>query len=76
LIEIVGWIGSICFILAYGLVAQGKLDGKGKTFNWINLVGALLYTFYAIRKSAWPVVGLETCWGLIAIRALWNAYGH
>lgn len=76
LIEMIGWIADVFFLLAYFLVSQGKVDGKGKPYNYLNLGGAVLFGIYAVIKSATPILVLECFWGTIALIALYKAYRH
>jgi hypothetical protein len=73
LIEAIGWMADVLFLLAYFFVSTKKLSGDGKIFNVMNLAGAVLYSSYAILKSAPPVLILEVFWGAIAVRAIYKS---
>lgn len=72
--ELIGWMANACFVTGYILVSQGKIDGAGKLFNYLNLGGAILFGTYAFIVKAYPVLALEIFWGTIAIVALRKVY--
>lgn len=76
LIEMIGWTGDVLFVLSYLLVSQGKVKATGKSYNFMNLGGAVLFGIYATLKSAVPILILECFWGSIALVALYKAYRH
>jgi len=69
-IEVIGIIADVLFVLAYFLVSRGKVDGKGFSYNAMNLVGAILMGIHAFSKGTMPVLILEGFWGGIALIAL------
>ena len=71
-LELIGWTASILFMVAYYLVSSKKLDGAGKPYNLMNLTGAFIYGFYAIKKDVMPLLVLEIFWGSIAVVALYK----
>jgi len=38
-IEYIGFLGTACFLISYGLVQVGKMDGNGLRFTAINALG-------------------------------------
>ena len=73
-LELIGWTASALFMVAYYLVSSKKLDGAGKPYNLMNLTGAFIYGFYAIKKDAMPLLVLEIFWGLIVVVALYRIF--
>ncbi len=69
-IHVIGGIGTILVLGAYFLVSSGRVASASTTFQGLNLVGALLLTFYAIDLAAWASVALNAVWGLIAVVAV------
>jgi len=69
-IELLGYSGSVLYILAFFLVSQGFVLGEGLIFNLMNLAGAIIYLFYARIKKVLPIFILEIFWGGVAIFAL------
>ncbi|MCB9771884.1 MAG: hypothetical protein H6754_04985 [Candidatus Omnitrophica bacterium] len=65
-----GWIGTTLFLIAYYLVSNKKIDATGKSFQLINLAGALCLGINVFHQKAWAALGLEVAWATIAILAL------
>jgi hypothetical protein len=69
-----GWIASALFLFSYYLASSGKVSGSGKTFNFMNLAGAVFLCVHAYLKDTMPVLIMEFCWGAIAIIAIYKIY--
>lgn len=58
MIELIGWLGSICFALcaapeAYNAWIRGNAGTVSRVFLWIWLTGELLTTIYIPNKHGW-----------------------
>ena len=69
-IEIVGIIGAIGILLAYGLNSQQMIRSDSRAFVLLNLTGALLLILYSVRKEAWANMFINVVWVSIAVVAL------
>ena len=49
LIEAAGWIGAALILGSYILVSTGRLEGRSRAFQWMNIVGA---AGFAINSGA------------------------
>ncbi len=68
--EVIGWIGSICIVLAYVLVSFNIIDGGGITYQLLNLAGAAgILVIVTIKKVTQSIV-LNVFWAVIALVAL------
>lgn len=72
LIGVAGWIGSFFLIVAYILVSFKKLDGNSKSYQIMNLLGAVGVGLSVYHKEAWSALTVNVFWGLVAIVALIN----
>ena len=70
LIEIVGWIGSIEILLAYGLNSYQKIRSDSLTFSLLNLTGGLFLMIYTLYKEAFANTFVNLVWVVIALIAL------
>jgi len=68
--EILGWMGTVTFLLAYYGISTGKLKADGELYQWMNLGGAIAVSFSVFVKKAWPAFALEIVWGAIALVTL------
>lgn len=69
-INILGWIGSIAVVAAYGLNSYQKIKSDSITFQLLNLIGAILLIINSIYKQAYPFTFINSVWSVIAIVAI------
>jgi hypothetical protein len=75
LIEIIGWIGSIEVLIAYGLNSYQRLRSDSLAFYLLNLTGGLFLVVYTIYKGAFASAFVNVVWvgiALIALAKLWQ----
>ena len=70
LIQTLGWIGTLLIVSAYYLVSSKKLTGNNRTYQAMNLFGAIGVGIHVFYQEAWPAVALQSIWGIIAILSL------
>jgi hypothetical protein len=70
LVEIIGWIGSIEILLAYGLNSYQKIRSDSLAFSLLNLTGGLFLMLYTIYKDAFANTFVNLVWVIIALIAL------
>jgi hypothetical protein len=75
-VEIIGWIGSIAILLAYGLNSYQKIKSDALAFPLLNLGGGLLLIVYTVYKDALANTFVNLVWVIIAIIALGKYYHH
>ena len=75
-IEIVGVVGAIGILLAYGLNSQQKIRSDSRAFVLLNFTGALLLILYSVWKEAWANMFINIVWVTIAIFAFIRIVRH
>ena len=70
--QILGWAGTLLVVLGYFLVSTKRVEGSSKTYQIINLFGAIGVGANVIYQHAWPSVALQIIWAIIAIVSLIN----
>lgn len=70
LIDILGWIGSVEVIAAYGLNSYQKIKSDSLIFQLLNLTGAIFLIINSIYKEAYPFTFINTVWSIIAMVAI------
>jgi len=70
IISVVGWTGAFLILIAYYLISNERVDNRSRSYQWMNLFGAIGVAVNAYANSAWPAFGLEIVWALIAVKAL------
>ncbi|MCC6499455.1 MAG: hypothetical protein IT313_04215 [Anaerolineales bacterium] len=74
LIQILGWTGSILFLLAYALVSLKKIEGDSLAYQGMNIIGGVFLVIYTFTLEAYATTGLNAVWvaiGLIALGRKW-----
>jgi lipid-A-disaccharide synthase-like uncharacterized protein len=70
IIDIIGWIGSIEILVAYGLNSYQKIRSDSPLFYFLNLTGGVLLTVYTIYKGAFASTFINVVWVIIAAIAI------
>jgi hypothetical protein len=69
-VEIIGWVGSIAILLAYGLNSYQKIKSNSLTFLLLNLSGGVFLIAYSLYKDAYANIFINLVWVVIAVLAL------
>lgn len=67
--RIAGWAGVSLIVLAYFLNSHKLLD-RGRSYQYINIAGAVLYGIDLFVRETWEGVSLEVVWIAIGVSAL------
>lgn len=67
--NIMGWIGMILVLVAYGLLSMKKID-TGKVYQILNLFAAIFMAIGIFPTKAWFSFILQVIWGIIALHSL------
>lgn len=70
LLESFGYFGAALLIGAYALLSFDILASNSIGYQTMNLVAALVYGIYAVKRKAYPVLVVQLFWGAIGIVAL------
>jgi hypothetical protein len=70
IIEILGWIGSIMILAAYGLNSYQKIQSDSWTFLLLNSIGGIFLIVYTVHKEAYANTFINIAWVVIAVPAL------
>ncbi|NBO17820.1 MAG: hypothetical protein EBV03_01070 [Proteobacteria bacterium] len=72
MVEVVGWVGAALVLGAYGMLSARKLTGDSYAYHYANIVGAALFIFYAIMKTAWATLFVNATWMCIGLFAIYS----
>ncbi len=70
LIDILGWTGSILYLLAYALVSAKKTEGDSVLYQGINIFAGSLLVIYTVALGAYATTGLNAVWVAIGFLTL------
>jgi hypothetical protein len=74
IIDILGWTGSVLYLLAYTLVSLKKTEGDSLLYQGINIIAGTLLVVYTLSLGAFATTGLNAVWvaiGLFTIGRKW-----
>ena len=72
LIEAAGWIGAALILGSYILVSTGRLAGRSRTFQWMNVGGAAGFVVNSGWHGAIPSTVLNVIWLGVGLATLWT----
>ena len=72
LIEAVGWAGALLILAAYILLSTGKLGGRSRAYQWMNVAGAAGFVVNSGWNGALPSAVLNIVWMGIGFLTLWQ----
>lgn len=69
-INILGWTGSILYLLAYALVSVKQTESDSLLYQGMNIVAGILLVIYTLTLSAYASTGLNAAWIAIGLVTL------
>ncbi len=70
LVDLLGWLGAACVLVAYGLVSSGRVGGRAPLYQVPNAIGSVLLTVNTYYYHAYPSSFVNVLWLGIAVYAL------
>ena len=70
LADILGWVGSVEILAAFGLNSFQKVKSDSVTFQLLNLSGATFLIINSIVHQAYPFTFINSVWAVISLTAL------
>ena len=70
LINILGWTGSLRYLLAYALVSMKRAEGDSILYQGMNIVAGGLLVIYTLCLGAYATTGLNAVWVAIGFFTL------
>ncbi len=72
LLESIGWTGAVVILAAYVMLSLGRLDGRSRGYQWMNVVGAICFIVNSGYNGAIPSATLNIVWAGIGLYTLWR----
>ncbi len=69
-INILGWTGSVLYLLAYALVSMKKTEGDSSLYQGINIMAGVMLVIYTLSLGAYATTGLNVVWVAIGLFTL------
>jgi len=74
LIDLLGWIGTALYLIAYFLVSLKKVEGDSLFYQGMNIIAGVLLVINTFYWRAYPSLGLNAAWigiGLLTLGRKW-----
>lgn len=72
--SLLGWLGSILVLGAYGLNSAKYIEATSIAYQLMNLLGAALLGINVFHQDAWPSFAVNVVWGIIALYSLFSLF--
>jgi hypothetical protein len=73
-IDVLGWVGTVLYLIAYALVSVKKVEGDSLFYQGMNIVAGILLVINTLYWRAYPSLGLNVAWIGIALFTLGRKY--
>jgi hypothetical protein len=70
IIDILGWAGTILYLIAYGLISVKKAEGDSWLYQGLNIFAGIFLIINTLYLRAYPSAGLNIAWVGIALLTL------
>jgi len=70
LVDVIGWVGAVMLLAAYGAVSSGKLAGTSFRYQILNAAASAFLIVNAIYYRAFPSAFVNLVWIGIAVAAI------
>ena len=68
--DLLGWVGTILYLIAYYLVSIKKVEGDSFSYQSMNIVAGVLLVINTFYWRAYPSLGLNAAWIAIGLFTL------
>lgn len=70
IIDVIGWTGTVLYLIAYGLVSMKKVEADSWAYQGMNFVAGAMLIVNTLYLQAYPSVGLNVAWVGSAVATL------
>jgi hypothetical protein len=78
-IDMLGWIGTVLYLIAYFMVSIKKVEGDSLSYQAMNIIAGILLVINTFYWRAYPSLGLNVAWigiGLLTVGRKYRAGKH
>jgi hypothetical protein len=72
IIDILGWIGSGMYLLAFALNSAKKVKSDSYAYQGMNIFAGVVMTYYTFVHEAYSATALNSIWAIIGVVTLMN----
>ena len=70
IINILGWTGSVMYLIAYTLVSLKKTEGDSVLYQSMNVIAGIFLVIYTFTLEAYATMALNGIWAIIGLITL------
>lgn len=74
LIDVMGWTGTVLYLVAYTLISLKKVEGDSNLYQGLNILAGVLLITNTFYWRAFPSAALNLAWIGIAVFTLGRKY--
>jgi hypothetical protein len=74
IIDVIGWLGSVLVLAAYGLTSFQKLKPESLAYTLLNFSGGIFLIIYSFYYTAFASTFINVVWVLVAIPAMFKFF--
>ena len=73
-VDVLGWVGTVLYLIAYALVSVKKVEGDSLFYQGVNILAGILLIINTFYWRAYPSLGLNVAWIGITLFTLGRKY--
>ena len=70
IIQTLGWVGTVTYLIAYALVSLKKAEGDSVLYQGMNIFAGILLVIYSLYLKSYATTGLNAVWAVIGLYTL------
>ena len=70
IINILGWVGTVTYLIAYGLVSAKRVESDSYAYQGMNIFAGVFLVMYTYQQGAYAATSLNFIWAGIGIVTL------
>ncbi len=66
-IEVIGWVAAALMLSAYLLLTAGKVSGRSRPYQWMNVLSGAGFIINSGWNGAYPSAFINVVWMMIGL---------
>jgi hypothetical protein len=66
-IEVIGWVAAAMMLSAYLLLTAGKISGRSRVYQWLNVLSGAGFIINSGWNGAYPSAFINVVWMMIGL---------
>jgi hypothetical protein len=61
-VDVLGWVGTVLYLVAYALISSRKVEGDSLLYQGMNIIAGFLLVANTYYWKAYPSLALNVVW--------------